>query len=458
MPELRAGVARANITPPVGMRMRGYGNRKTPAIGTHDELYTVVLYLHDGVSEAALITADLIGADSQGVARVREAAAMASGIPAENIMVAFSHTHGGPETMLYRGQAGDPLKVAYSTVVVHKMAGALAEAKRNAVPARVGYGRQDCSIAVNRREHRPDGAVILGVNREGPTQPFTDVIRLARVDTGAPLGVIFAYACHGTTLGGDNLLYTADYPGAAKRAIEQQLPTALALFIAGCSGDINPYPRGTFEICESHGKRLGCAVVQAALSPGRMRERVRIAVARQEFSLAVEGPPTLEGAKAQLAKVRAVADGEIAEARRAAEGGPIDEEKALSWFTARQLRNAVELVEALERGESDFSIPLEAQALAIGKCAIVGLPGEVFVNIGKAVVDRSPFARTIAISHANGSAGYVPTADQVPLGGYEIEMARAHRCGLVIVPESDQMMINAAVAALRECHDALFAS
>jgi len=80
------------------------------------------------------------------------------------------------------------------------------------------------------------------------------------------------------------------------------------------------------------------------------------------------------------------------------------------------------------------------------------MPGEVFVNIGKTVAERSPFARTIHISHANGSAGYVPTADQIPLGGYEIELARASRYGLPIVSESDQALIESALISLKKCY------
>jgi len=330
------------------------------------------------------------------------------------------------------------------------MAQALAEARRRAVPVQVGYGRQDCAIALNRRERRADGVVILGVNPAGPILPFTDVIRFDPVGSTEPLAVLFSYAAHGTTLGGDNLLYTADYIGTAKRTVEQVMPTATALFVAGTSADVNPYPRGEFRHAETHGKQLGCAAVQAALAVERLADEARIAVARREFVLQVADAPTLEVAQARLAELRATAEAAMAKARETAGGAPVDEKKVLDWFLQRQLRNGEALVEALARGETSFAIPLEAQALAIGDVAIVGLPGEIFVEIGRAVMERSPFPRTIAISHANGSAGYIPTADQVPLGGYEIERARAQRFGLPIVPESDQVAIAAAVAAAEE--------
>jgi hypothetical protein len=82
---------------------------------------------------------------------------------------------------------------------------------------------------------------------------------------------------------------------------------------------------------------------------------------------------------------------------------------------------------------------------------LVGLPGEIFVEIGQAVVQASPFERTLAISHANGSVGYIPTAKEVPAGGYEIERARGNLYGLPILPESDGVVIQAAAQALRAC-------
>ena len=457
MSKLVAGVARANVTPPVGMLMSGYAARKTPAVGIHDELHTVAIYLNDGETEAALITTDVIGISAEGTARVREACEAAAGVPVDNVLVAFSHTHGGPQTDLRRSDSVDELKKAYGTVLVHKMAGAVSEAKHNAMPVRMGYGRQDCSFAMNRRERKPDGVVILGVNPEGPTAPFTDVIRLNRLDTGEPLALIFSYACHGTTMGGNNLLYTADYPGRAKHFVDEQFPTALSAFVAGCSGDINPHPRGEFRHVDQYGRQLGCAATQAALDIENedMVEDVRIAVARHQFKFPLDELPSLDEARERLENAQAAAVEEIKKAQEAAGDEPIDEKKALNWSTERTLRGAEDLVEALESGEVDMGIAAETQALAIGDCAIVGMPGEIFVRIGMAVAEESPFPHTIPISHANGAVGYVPTADQIPLGGYEIKMARARRYGIYIAPESDQVLIDSALTALQKCHDAL---
>ncbi len=452
MSQLKAGVARANVTPPVGMLMSGYASRTTPAEGIHDELNTVAVYLTDGEMEAALITTDIISANAEGVARVREACTAACGVPSENILVAFAHNHGGPQTDLRRSDSVDELKRAYGTVLVHKMAGALSEAKKDAVPVRMGYGRQDCYFGKNRREHK-DGRIVIGYNPDGPTSPIVDVLRLDRLDTGDPLSLIFSYACHGTVMRADNLLYTAEFSGIAKTFIDKQIPTATSAFMAFCSGDIDPWPHDKFEQVERYGRQLGCAVVQAALDmeTDDMVEDIRLAVASEDFRLPLEKEPSLDEAKEKLEEARAAADKELAEKREKAGDKPV----SLDRSTERSLKGAEELVKALESGDADLGVKGEIRALAIGDFAIVGLPGEIFVRIGLDIVDKSPFARTIAVAHSNGSIGYVPTEDQVPLGGYEVESARARQYGIYIAPDSDQMLVDTSLAALQKCYDSL---
>lgn len=438
MSQLRIGVARANITPPVGMVMSGYASRTKPAEGIHDELNTVVIYFNDGKTEAALLTADIISVSFGGTARIRKACKEMSGVPEQNIMVAFSHTHGGPQIDLGVTDSDDQVKNAYAAVVVQKIAGALSEAKSKATPVRMGYGRQGCYFGKNRREHKPNGTIAIGYNPDGPTAHFTDVIRFDKLDTGDPVAILFSYASHGTTMRADNMLYTADYIGPAKSFVDGQFPTALSAFVAFCSADIDPYPHGDFEKCVRYGRQLGCAVTQAALDIGSMKEDISIAVASQEFKTPLEALPNLDQAKEKLVQAKAAL------------------EKSSNWFTQRGLKDAETLVQILEKGETiDLFISGEIQSLAIGDCAIVGMPGEIFVKIGLEIAEKSPFPLTIPIAHTNGSIGYVPTADQVPLGGYEIQSARARKYGLYIAPDSDKVLVDGSLAALQKCYEFL---
>ena len=53
---------------------------------------------------------------------------------------------------------------------------------------------------------------------------------------------------------------------------------AVALFMAGCGGDQNPYPRGTIELAEQHGLTLATAVAAALQTrPRAVRGPLRIA-------------------------------------------------------------------------------------------------------------------------------------------------------------------------------------
>ena len=56
---LRGAVAKVEITPPPGIEMWGYSDRKGPATGTLDPLYARVLVLGEGKNFLALVTLDL---------------------------------------------------------------------------------------------------------------------------------------------------------------------------------------------------------------------------------------------------------------------------------------------------------------------------------------------------------------------------------------------------------------
>jgi hypothetical protein len=64
-------------------------------------------------------------------------------------------------------------------------------------------------------------------------------------------------------------------------------------------------------------------------------------------------------------------------------------------------------------------IPYVLQSLRIGDVGIAAIPNEVFVEIGLEIRKRSPLKPTFTIELANGAYGYLPTAEQHKLGGYE---------------------------------------
>lgn len=434
------GAARANITPPVGHRMSGYGGRTHGSDGVHDELRTKVLYVDDGTTRAIIAANDLLYLNGAAVAEVRRRVAEAAGVPAENVFVCCSHTHGGPDTA-YGETTEDRMRAAYVETLFYKIAGAAAEARRSALPARMGRSRAEVQCGINRRERTADRGVILGRNPDGPVARFADVLRFDDAGTGRPLALLFSHAVHGTTLGGDNYLTTAELSGWAERFAEAAFPGCVAMFCNGCAGDINPDPRGSFEYVDLLGARLGAAVVGGATQVEQTTGEVKVVCHHETALLPVEDMPPVEACRKEVAEAEA--------GLKALEG----ESPGRRWQPERRLRMAKQMLAAAESGQVDPGLPFEIQSVALNDTALVGFPGEIFVEIGTEIERRSPFPRTLTVAYANGALGYFPTAKEVPFGGYEIGVVRARHQGRVIKPEADEAIIEGAVGVLKKVYE-----
>jgi len=254
--EYSAGVARVDITPPIGHEMGGYAARKHGSTGIHDPLYATVLVIESGDNSLALVTCDLRSFVST---RVGNLAKQQFGI--KNTLIDVSHDHSGPLTWELRGpwyaQAED------------KMVEAIGEAKRALFPATVQISTGKIYLGHNRRKIVDGKGVMWWRNAEElPSHPVDPTVNVLQVkdEQGKTRAVLVNYACHPSVLGPQNYEYSADYPGAMKRTIESQIPGATALFIQGAAGDINPYhdkePVATqFQAVDAMGQALGKYVV-----------------------------------------------------------------------------------------------------------------------------------------------------------------------------------------------------
>src|SRR5262249_48138664 len=77
---------------------------------------------------------------------------------------------------------------------------------------------------------------------------------------GKVKAIVFGYACHCTTLGGDYYRINGDWAGYAQDFLERAHPGATAFFVTGCGGDANPEPRGKLEFSPQHGLEIAGAV------------------------------------------------------------------------------------------------------------------------------------------------------------------------------------------------------
>jgi neutral ceramidase len=426
---LHVGVARGIITPPIGIPMVGFAGRG-PSEGVHDDLTATALVLAAGEQRAAIVALDLLYLHDDLVERLRRAIAARTEVPAAHILLACSHTHYGPVLDPARNGGDSPLVPCYVEHLVHTVAGISAAAAARLAPCQLATGRAHVRIGINRRQRFPDGRIWLGQNPDGPIDPEVRVLRLDGED-GQPLAVLLNYACHPVSLGSQVRLLSADFPAWARQVLEQ-LVGGTVLFIQGAAGNINPLLMGPdWEHPRRLGYTLGAAAAQAALW-AEPRQAVPLRVTRSVLDLPALLPESVEAGR------RLVEQLEAERARLEAQQAPAGS----LWWNRQRLERARRALAALEGGEPLPPVRAELQAIRLGECALVSVPGELFAEIGTAIKRASPFVVTCIAGYSNGSIGYIPTRRAYAEGGYEV----THACR--IAPEAGEMIERAALGLL----------
>ena len=378
--EFRAGTAKADLDPPMGIPMAGYGSARF-AKGTLDPLEARVLALSDGARTIALVTLDLCFPFDPPVMEQIRAGARGS---VDEVIFHASHTHSGPT------YSAAPEAAAHA---VPRVVSAIQAAARSLTAARIGNGWGQTYLGSNRRLVRLDGSVRMLWRNETnipttfPVDATVGVIRVDRADR-TPLAVLVSYACHPVVLGPDNVDYSADYPSEMRRYIEERMGHGvMAFFLQGAPGDINPYYDKTplqddaVHLMKQTGRKLGEEAARVAetiatkLPPEpRIQSKTVIVTARNRWN-------TEKLRQAMKQRYR------------------LDDSRA-----ARLLRPAMEL-------------PVTTLLLH-GNLAFVGMPGEPFVDFQMQLRAKSPLPDTFLLGYTNGYFAYFPTIGAAVRGGY----------------------------------------
>lgn len=406
---LRAGVAKVDITPPSGLSMWGYGNRKSLSTGMLDPLYARVLVLEAGEKRLALVTLDLGRPFGPGsLERLR--AAVKDGI--SYVLVVASHTHSGP-VIQDEYPTGTP---AWETTALEKISKAINETREHLVEARLGTGYGVTYIGHNRLRVNPDGTVTWFERNltRVPTAPVDATVSVLRVDAadGKPMAILVNYACHAVVFGSDNLQYSADYPGVMTKTVEEAFGgEPLCFFLQGAPGDINPYyavtplEQDAVKMRDWTGQRLG-------------QEAARVA---KNIRTETDPEPTLQFAE-DLLTFHLRWDPEKWRQAILAAFGP-DVFKTFAPKIKPELQLPVTTI------------------LINKRIAWMGMPGEPFVDLQISWRDRCPVRDAFFLGYANGYYGYFPTIRMASLGGY----GAANAATWVEVGAGDRMVGHALV-------------
>jgi len=442
---LTAGVAQVDITSP-----------KFVPVG--DRLYVKALVVRSADTIAVIITVDAVaiggigGISNEYLGRVRERLKDELSITPDSVLVNASHCHG---------------------IVCDDMEDKTVEAVRNAikgiVPVTVGCGvGHENRIMENRRLFLKSGkeadvrhAYSVAADDEvvdvGPIDPKIGIVRLNKAD-GQTLAVIYQFACH-PIMGLPNGANTADITGYSSKVIQDNLSDgAIALFLQGCGGDINPIQYKDVNIprsAEPLGNMLGLSTLQA-IKKIKTEEKSQLTIINEKITLPrCDHTERIAQMKVEQTKLLRSLTGTslnyktfmpLAIKYQLSPEFPsypshrylLDKKLERDDVTSMDRTNRANLeayaknimtMEELTRNQTNLALlerhqksyietgrkPIEVEivGLRLGELVLITFPGELVVEIGLGLQKRSPHPLTFISGYTNGYIYYSPTAEQL---------------------------------------------
>ncbi len=392
--DYKAGFGRMDITPAQPIYLSGYAARKKPSEGVLQKIWAKALAIEDNKgNRVVIVTTDLIGLPRHVSDQICAEVEKRYRLRRNQLLLNSSHTHSAPVvhgnlTSMFDLTPGQKRAITdYTQTLAKQIADVVGSSLGNMQPARLDIGHGAGSFAVNRRVITPTG-VKGGVNPAGPVDQDVPVVRVAGAN-GQLLGVLFGYACHNTTMGGDFFQVNGDYAGFAQASFEAAHPNSTAMFLMLCGADANPNPRGTVALVEQHGASLAkevTRVLAGKLEP--VTGQLRSAFHTAELAFVPHTRETFE-----------------------------TESKDSNWYKQQR---AAGMLAAYDRRAPVRSIPYPVQGIRLGKSlTLVALGGEVVVDYNLRLKKEFPGENLIVAGYSNDVMCYIPSLRVLKEGGYE---------------------------------------
>ena len=444
-PGLKIGAAEIDITPPVGHRMAGYFDERL-ATGVHDPLKAKALVMKQGDEQIALVFCDLVGLSLNVTTNARAQVSDKTGIPVSHIMMCATHSHTGPlfddtrrhyfhELALTKHGTDPHEKIYYPDFLTDRLVKVVVQAQAKLRPAALeaGVTKQE-NMTFNRRYWMKDGKVRFNpgqlnpniVRPAGPTDPEVGILMARRANADKPFAGITVFAMHCDTVGGSK--YSADYPFFLQEKLRGAFGGKyISAFAAGTCGDLNHInvnkkePFKGFAMAEHLGSTLGQTVLDAVTNLRPVSNpSFKVADATIQVPLQEITPEQLADAHSKITKL-----------------GDTNTD-----FTVKVI--AVKTLD-LEKKQNPY--PMEVQVFRLDSdTALVCLPCEIFVELGLAIKQASPFKTTMVLSICNDRPSYVPTKKAFTEGSYEVTNAR-------VKSGAGEMLVEAAIKLLNEARN-----
>ncbi len=456
---LQVGIAEIDITPPEGFPMAGYYHERL-AEGTIDPLKAKAIVFRDGDTAAALVVCDLIGIAADLTKEVRRIASAKTGIPASNIVLSATHSHTAPDYMkelyLYLGkEKQQTLRAKYIKKLINGPVNAILQADQSIKPSilEAGSATQKTAVAFNRRFVMRDGSVRTWqkfnnpdvIRPAGPIDTEIGLLSIRNPDDGTHRGVFSNFALHLDTVGGTK--WSADYPYFIEHSLRDVLGSdVVSIFGAGCCGDINhSNPAASVRNkTDFIGNSIGKSIIKQ-ITKLKPIKNANLTVGSQVVQLPLQDA------------TREEVDRSVKILKIANQGGKVDffdhvtayKKLILDQFRHRKphVKTTDHITWGLSRSLSGIgeTLPVDVTVMTVGDdVAIVCLPGEVFVELGLAIKQASPFPTTIIVELSNHvETIYIPHRAAYAGGSYEVTNS-------TVQPGSGEMLVEAALTLLRQ--------
>ncbi|MBL7170447.1 MAG: hypothetical protein ISS46_00420 [Candidatus Omnitrophica bacterium] len=411
---VKIGIARIDITPKRPVCLAGYFNKRI-SNGVLDKLYVKVVILEKEKFTLAIITLDLIGLSYEDVDRIRRRLNKRFGIPTEHIIISCTHTHTAPATY-------SSFEVKKEKQFMKRLIPLIEEAFKKALStkkeAEIYIAKiREWRLSFNRRYIMKDGSVVTNPPRRSPEivkpeGPVDNLITsLVFISSGKIIGLLINATNHVDATGGNKI--SAGWPGHLSRELNKALKGRFpVLVLTGTAGNINHCDPNLFKIHCSHreAQRLGKAYSRYILKSLKKRVLLKepaLSCISKKLNIPYRKVSAIQIKKARdLLKVPFFLPLNDLTSEDLAAGNIV-----VKRLFAKELLKFVSL-----KKKRDM---LDITVFKIGSLALVGIPGEPFVEIGLAIKNSKISPHIIVTGNTNGSAGYIPLKKHFQKGGYE---------------------------------------
>lgn len=275
---IRAGTAKALITPHSRAWLAGFPGRALPAEPASGDIFARALALEDGSGgRAVVLSVELLAIPRAVSERVAAELMKAHGLERGQIVINASGTCSGPFLkgllpVLAPNGTNEQREIAdYTTTVARSLVDLASLSLANMQPARLSFASGEAAFAVQSRvhEHAGDSELNAMIANAVP------VLRVATIQ-GDIVALVFGYACRNAALGVESDTIGGDYAGIAATTLERDYPGSVALFLRLCDGDRSPAESGSKALENRYGVLLAAEVKRLLSLPmqpisGRLR-------------------------------------------------------------------------------------------------------------------------------------------------------------------------------------------